>query len=90
MRITAIHNELMRSRTLPIYRTNEVDPHCNIISDCCFILINLSPINSKTSQKIRVVESILKHCFLTIPFQHIRLFLWWDDKPLSSSVMYVF
>ena len=34
-----------------------------------------------------MVESIFKHRFLTIPFQHIRLFLWWDDEPLSSSAM---
>ena len=43
---------------------------------CCYV-----------RQEIRVMEGIFKHCFLTIPFQHIRLFLWWDDEPLSSSVM---
>ena len=41
------------------------------------------------SQEIRVAESIFKHCLLTIPFQHIRLLLWWDDGPLPS-VLYVF
>ena len=89
MRMTAIHNELMRTRTLPIQcRTNEVDsysgnninrafdsyiisvlhagqtmmiivfqikanPHtnCNRISDCCFLLINMSPINSKSLKR---------------------------------------
>ena len=126
MRMTAIHNELMRTRTLPIQcRTNEVDSHSsnninrafdsyiisvlpgqtmmiivfqimakprtnyNRISECCYLIINMSPINSKKSQEIRVAEIIFKHCLLTIPFQHIRLFLWWVDEPLSS-VMYVF
>ena len=67
-------------------------PHTNYnkISDCCFPFTNMSPINSKKSQEIRVAESIFKHCLITLPFQHIRLFLWWDDEPLSSSVMYVF
>ena len=88
MRMTAIHNELMRTRTLPTQcRTNEVDsysgnninrafdsyiisvlpgqtmmiivfqimakPHtnCNIISDCCFLLINMYPIISKSLKK---------------------------------------
>ena len=87
MRMTAIHNELMRTRTLPIQcRMNEVDSHsgnninrafgsyiisvlpgqtltiivfqimakphtnCNRISDCCFLLINMSPIDSKSLQ----------------------------------------
>ena len=85
MRMRAIHNELMRTRTLPVQcRTNEVDSHsgnnisrafdsyiisvlpgqtimiivfqimakpqtnCNSISDSCFLLINMSTINSKS------------------------------------------
>ena len=40
--------------------------------------------------QIRVAESIFKHYLLTIPIRHIRLFIWWDDEPLFSSVMYVF
>ena len=88
MRMTAIHNELMRTRTLPTQcRTNEVDsysgnninrafdsyiisvlpgqtmmiivfqimakPHtnCNRISDSCFLLINMYPINSKNLKR---------------------------------------
>ena len=88
MRVTAIHNELMRTRTLPIQcRTNEVDsysrnningafdsyiismspgqtmmiiafqimakPHtnCKIISDCSFLLINMSLIDSKSLKR---------------------------------------
>ena len=60
--------------------------NCNRISNCCFILINMSYINSEKSQEIVEVKSILKHCFSTVPSQHIRLVLWWDDDPLSSSV----
>ena len=88
MRMTAIHNELLRTRTLPIQcRTNEVDsycanninrafdsyiismspgqtmmiivfqimakPHtnCKRISDYCFLLINISPIDSKSLKR---------------------------------------
>ena len=88
MRMTAIHNELLRTSTLPIQcRTNEVDsysanninrafdsyiismspgqtmmiivfqimakPHtnCKRISDCCFLLINISPIDSKSLKR---------------------------------------
>ena len=88
MRMTAIHKEFMRTRTLPIQcRTNEVDSHsgnninrafethiisvlpgqtlmiivfqimakpptnCNRISDCCFLLMNMSPINSKSLKR---------------------------------------
>ena len=105
MQMTAIHNELMRTRTLPNQcRTNEVDsynsgkyinrafdsyiisvlpwadymmiivfpimakPHtnCNRISDCCFILLNMSSFKLNKFQETREVESIFKHCFLTI------------------------
>ena len=88
MRMTAIHNELLRTKTLPIQcRTNGVDSHsgnnistafdsyiisvlpgqtmmiitfqimakpqtnCNIISDCCFLLINMSSIKSKSLKR---------------------------------------
>ena len=111
MRMTAIHNEIMRTRTLPIQcRTNDVDSHsgnninraldsyiisvlpgqtiiiivfqimaephtnCNRISDCCFLQLMIM-YQLKKSQEIRVAESIFQHCLLTIPFQHIRLFL---------------
>ena len=112
MRMTAIHNELMRTRTLPIQcRTNEVDSHSgNNINradyddhcvsnngqtshklqqnlDCCFQIINIINI---LLTKYQEVDSSGGKYFQTIPFQHIRLFLWWDDEPLSSSVMYVF
>ena len=93
MRMTAIHNELMRTRTLPIQcRTNEVDSHsgkyinrafdsyiisvlpgqtmmiivfqimtkphtnCNRISDCCFLLINMSPMNSQSLKRFGWLE----------------------------------
>ena len=105
MRVTAIHNELMRTRTLPIQcRANEVDSHsgnninrafdfyiisvlsehtmmiivfqimakphtnCNTISDCYFLLINMSPINTKSLKKFEWRKVFSNTVYQLYPF----------------------